>query len=64
MRPIKPDVSIEKIIKVTIDKYGEDTLKSKRRNNIGRNVGIYLCRNLTRVKNIEIGRVFGIKMLL
>lgn len=55
------DISVEKIIKVITEKYGEDALKSKKKLNIGRDVGIYLCRNLTGVKNIEIGRIFGIK---
>ncbi len=58
---ISADVSIEDVIKVIIEKYGKDALRSKKKNNIGRDVGIYLCRHLTGVKNIEIGRLFGIK---
>jgi len=58
---INADVPVEKIIKVITDKYGEDALRSKKKDNFGRDVGIYICRNLTGVKNIEIGRAFGIK---
>lgn len=60
-RLIRADISVEKILKVITDKYGKDALRSKKKENIGRDVGIYLCRNLTGLKNLEIGRVFNIK---
>jgi len=58
---IRADVSAEKVLKVITDKYGEDILRNKKKENIGRDIGIYLCRTLTGLKNIEIGRIFNIK---
>lgn len=38
--------------------------KTKRKCNIGRHIGIYLCKHLTGGRNVEIGKMFGIKKLL
>lgn len=51
-----PDISVEKIIEGISEEYGKDVLRGKIRDNIGRAIGVYLCRNLAGVKNIDIGR--------
>jgi hypothetical protein len=55
------DVSAEKIMEVLKERYGEGIYKTKRKYNIGRYIGIYLCKHLTGGRNVEIGKMFGIK---
>jgi hypothetical protein len=58
----KKEAPVERIVGVLTERYGNGILcNNKKKGNIKRDMGIYLIKNLSGKKNVEIGRVFGIK---
>ncbi len=57
----KVEIPIERIVGVLRKMFGDGVLKNKKKCHIRRDLSIYLTKRLSGKKNIEIGRIFGIK---
>lgn len=57
----KIELPVERIVEVLRGRYGNGVLKNKKKCHIRRDLGIYLIKSLGGKKNVEIGKIFGIK---